>query len=92
MAPVTRGRELLGVEIRRMRDLTDKPFGVNIAQNLVRDPAIADFVVDNGVGLGAGLPFAGQVSGRIEAIRPVAEVVEECARECLEVLHDLARR
>ena len=36
-------------EIRRMRALTDKPFGVNIAQNLVRDPAIVDFVVDNGV-------------------------------------------
>ncbi len=36
-------------EIRRMRDLTDKPFGVNIAQLFVRDPAIVDFVVDQGV-------------------------------------------
>ena len=36
-------------EIRRMRDLTDRPFGVNIAQNLVRDDSIVDFVVDNGV-------------------------------------------
>jgi enoyl-[acyl-carrier protein] reductase II len=36
-------------EIRKMRDLTDKPFGVNIAQAFVRDPAIADFVVDQGV-------------------------------------------
>lgn len=36
-------------EIRKMRDLTDKPFGVNIAQLFVRDPAIVDFVVDNGV-------------------------------------------
>jgi enoyl-[acyl-carrier protein] reductase II len=26
-------------EIRKMRDLTDKPFGVNIAQAFVRDPA-----------------------------------------------------
>ncbi|MFO1200781.1 MAG: nitronate monooxygenase, partial [Burkholderiaceae bacterium] len=25
-------------EIRRMRELTDKPFGVNIAQAFVRDP------------------------------------------------------
>ena len=25
-------------EIRKMRDLTDKPFGVNIAQAFVRDP------------------------------------------------------
>src|SRR5215212_6346158 len=36
-------------EIRKMRDLTDKPFGVNIAQAFVRDPAIADFVIDQGV-------------------------------------------
>jgi enoyl-[acyl-carrier protein] reductase II len=36
-------------EIRKMRDLTDKPFGVNIAQLFVRDPAIVDFVVENGV-------------------------------------------
>jgi enoyl-[acyl-carrier protein] reductase II len=36
-------------EIRKMRDLTDKPFGVNIAQAFVRDPGIADFVVDQGV-------------------------------------------
>jgi enoyl-[acyl-carrier protein] reductase II len=36
-------------EIRKMRDLTDKPFGVNIAQLFVRDPSIVDFVVDNGV-------------------------------------------
>jgi enoyl-[acyl-carrier protein] reductase II len=32
-------------EILRMRDLTDKPFGVNIAQAFVRDPGIVDFVV-----------------------------------------------
>ncbi|MEY2755834.1 MAG: hypothetical protein RJB65_2192 [Actinomycetota bacterium] len=36
-------------EIRRMRDLTDKPFGVNIAQAFVRDPGIADFVVEQSV-------------------------------------------
>jgi enoyl-[acyl-carrier protein] reductase II len=36
-------------EIRKMRDLTDKPFGVNIAQLFVRDSSIVDFVVDNGV-------------------------------------------
>ncbi len=36
-------------EIVRMRDLTDKPFGVNIAQAFVRDPAIVEFVVDQGV-------------------------------------------
>lgn len=36
-------------EIRAMRTLTDRPFGVNIAQAFVRDPSIADFVVDQGV-------------------------------------------
>lgn len=36
-------------EIRLMRQLTDKPFGVNIAQAFVRDPSIAQFVVDQGV-------------------------------------------
>ena len=36
-------------EIKKMRDLTDKPFGVNIAQAFVRDPNIAQFVIDQGV-------------------------------------------
>jgi enoyl-[acyl-carrier protein] reductase II len=36
-------------EIKKMRDLTDKPFGVNIAQAFVRDPEIVSFVVDEGV-------------------------------------------
>lgn len=36
-------------EIAKMADLTDKPFGVNIAQAFVRDPGIAQFVIDQGV-------------------------------------------
>jgi enoyl-[acyl-carrier protein] reductase II len=36
-------------EIAKMRSLTDKPFGVNIAQLFVRDPAIVDFVAEHGV-------------------------------------------
>lgn len=36
-------------EIRRMRELTTKPFGVNIAQAFVRDPDIVTFVIDQGV-------------------------------------------
>ena len=36
-------------EIRKMRTLTDKPFGVNIAQAFVRDPDIVSFVVEQGV-------------------------------------------
>jgi len=35
-------------EILKMRSLTDKPFGVNIAQHFVRDPmALVDFVAEN---------------------------------------------
>ncbi|HTO55304.1 MAG TPA: nitronate monooxygenase [Myxococcota bacterium] len=36
-------------EIRKMRTLTQKPFGVNIAQAFVRDPNIVKFVVEQGV-------------------------------------------
>jgi enoyl-[acyl-carrier protein] reductase II len=41
--------DVIREEIQKMRTLTDKPFGVNIAQAFVRDPSIADFVVDQGV-------------------------------------------
>ena len=41
--------DVIKEEIKRMRALTDKPFGVNIAQAFVRDPAIADFVIEQGV-------------------------------------------
>lgn len=37
------------LEITKMRDLTTKPFGVNIAQAFVRDPGIVQFVIDQGV-------------------------------------------
>src|SRR5437868_14732454 len=36
-------------EIAKMRDLTDKPFAVNIAQLFVRDPAIVEFVAEHDV-------------------------------------------
>ena len=36
-------------EIQKMKGLTDKPFGVNIAQAYVRDADIVSFVVDQGV-------------------------------------------
>jgi enoyl-[acyl-carrier protein] reductase II len=36
-------------EIKNMRELTTKPFGVNIAQAFVRDPGIVKFVIDQGV-------------------------------------------
>ncbi|OWY60592.1 nitronate monooxygenase, partial [cyanobacterium TDX16] len=37
------------VEIQKMRELTDRPFGVNIAQLFVKDPDIVQFVADQGV-------------------------------------------
>ena len=36
-------------EVKKMRSLTQKPFGVNIAQAFVRDPDIVSFVIDQGV-------------------------------------------
>jgi enoyl-[acyl-carrier protein] reductase II len=36
-------------EIGKMRQLTDKPFGVNVAQAFVRDPDIVKFIIDQGV-------------------------------------------
>ena len=41
--------DVIKAEIARMKELTTKPFGVNIAQAFVRDPGIADFVVEQGV-------------------------------------------
>ena len=81
-------------EIRRMRDLTDKPFGVNIAQAFVRDPGIVDFVVGHYFGgdLEAAIALSGQVAGRIDAVRPVAEVIRETAADSLGLLERLAAR
>ena len=36
-------------DVAKMRDLTDKPFGVNVAQAFVRDPDIVNFIIDQGV-------------------------------------------
>ena len=36
-------------EMARMRDLTDRPWGVNVAQLFVRDPGIIEFVAGQGV-------------------------------------------
>lgn len=41
--------EVIKEEIKKMRTLTDKPFGVNIALAFVRDPNIIQFVIDQGV-------------------------------------------
>jgi enoyl-[acyl-carrier protein] reductase II len=41
--------DIIRDEILKMHDLTDKPFGVNIAQAFVRDPKIIDFIIAQGV-------------------------------------------
>ena len=41
--------DIIRKEILKMHDLTDKPFGVNIAQAFVRDPKIIDFIIAQGV-------------------------------------------
>ena len=41
--------EAVRTEILKMKELTDKPFGVNVAQAFVRDPDIVQFVIDQGV-------------------------------------------
>jgi enoyl-[acyl-carrier protein] reductase II len=36
-------------EVKKMRGLTDRPWGINVAQAFVRDPDIVSFVADQGV-------------------------------------------
>lgn len=36
-------------EIKKMKTLTEKPFGVNVAQAFVRDPNIIPFIIDQGI-------------------------------------------
>jgi enoyl-[acyl-carrier protein] reductase II len=40
----------------------------------------------------AGIALSGQVAGRIDAIRPVADIIGECAHDCLDLLAELAER
>lgn len=41
--------EAIRGEIAKMRELTERPFGVNIAQAFVRDPDIVRFIIEQGV-------------------------------------------
>ena len=41
--------DVIREEIKLMREKTNKPFGVNIAQAFVRDPDIVNFIIDQGV-------------------------------------------
>ena len=41
---------------------------------------------------GGGIALSGQVAGRIDEVRPVAEIISECAHDCLAVIADLDAR
>ncbi|MFN3313328.1 MAG: NAD(P)H-dependent flavin oxidoreductase [Hyphomonas sp.] len=41
--------DVIREEIKKMKTLTDRPFGVNVAQAFVRDPGIVKFVIDQGI-------------------------------------------
>jgi enoyl-[acyl-carrier protein] reductase II len=40
----------------------------------------------------ASIALSGQVAGRIDAVRPVAEIIRSCADDCLALLAGLAAR
>jgi enoyl-[acyl-carrier protein] reductase II len=40
----------------------------------------------------AAVALSGQVAGRIDEIKPVAQIIEECARDCLATIDSLAAR
>ena len=42
--------------------------------------------------LDKGIALGGEVAGRIDSVRPVADVIRECADDCLATLADLAAR
>jgi enoyl-[acyl-carrier protein] reductase II len=39
----------------------------------------------------AAVALSGQIAGRIEEIRPVADIIRECADDCVAVLSQLHR-
>jgi enoyl-[acyl-carrier protein] reductase II len=40
----------------------------------------------------SALALCGQVAGRVDEVRPVADIISETAHDCLQVLADLAAR
>jgi enoyl-[acyl-carrier protein] reductase II len=49
LVPGSLGIEEVRADIHRTRELTDKPFGVNLPLAFVRDPAIVDMIVSEGI-------------------------------------------
>ncbi len=42
--------EIIREEVKKLRDMTDKPFGMNVSLAHVKDSSIIDFVVEQGLG------------------------------------------
>jgi enoyl-[acyl-carrier protein] reductase II len=40
----------------------------------------------------AAIALCGEVAGRIDAVRPVAEIIDETATGCIQLIADLAAR
>jgi enoyl-[acyl-carrier protein] reductase II len=49
LVPGSLGIDVVREDIRRTRDLTDRPFGVNLPLAFVKDPAIVDMIVEEGI-------------------------------------------
>jgi enoyl-[acyl-carrier protein] reductase II len=49
LVPGSLGLEVVREDIRRTRELTSRPFGVNLPLAFLRDPAIVDMIVDEGI-------------------------------------------
>lgn len=77
--------------VRVLRTEASEPFEFDTGRNAMEAMIDHKAVYFDG-DLGAGLAFSGQVAGRIDRVRPVAEALRECADGCLEVIADLARR
>ncbi len=77
--------------VRVLRTEASEPFEFDTGRNAMEAMIDHKAVYFDG-DLSAGLAFSGQVAGRIDRVRPVAEALRECADDCLEVIADLARR
>jgi enoyl-[acyl-carrier protein] reductase II len=64
LVPGSLGIDEVRADIRRTRELTDKPFGVNLPLAFVRDPAIVDMIV------GEGIEFVTTSAGHPTSTRP----------------------
>jgi enoyl-[acyl-carrier protein] reductase II len=49
LVPGSLGTDIVRDDIRRTRELTSKPFGVNLPLAFIQDPAIVQMIVDEGV-------------------------------------------